>query len=138
MVPLEHLYSQGVKNIEKMYVGSQKSAILSVYAGDSDACGTWPIPWLEFEQKESSKAKELKVLFKTKNLPNCSIIAKKSVDIAVQKRFATSLINMNKTTIRKNLITKAGLFGFEYANNSNYNKVAEFMKRYNEIKKDLE
>ena len=62
MMPLYFLKTNGLdveSGIQRLFVGSQESSIMSVYLRRSAAGATWPPPWESFVRAEPEKARQL-------------------------------------------------------------------------------
>ena len=135
MMPLMFLYENGVdieKDIEKHYVGSQYSAILNAYSGDSFAGCTWPPPWEEWRKTNPEKAREMELVWKTEPLPNNGFVARNDVDEATARRIMEILVKMRFDEPGRQLLKKAGFDGFEFASYDSFAPIYDFLESYKE------
>ncbi|MFA6195451.1 MAG: phosphate/phosphite/phosphonate ABC transporter substrate-binding protein [Sulfurimonas sp.] len=133
MMPLYYLYERGMdvkKDIEQKYVGSQYSSILNAFSGYTVAAATWPPPWEAWKKENPEKAEEMEVVWQTESLVNNGVIVKKSLDTKVAEKVATLLLNLDKNPEGKTLLSDAGFEGFTSSNDSDYNRVSYFLKKY--------
>ncbi len=133
MMPLYYLHERGIdvdKDITKHYVGSQYSSILNAYSSDTIAGATWPPPWEAWMKENPKKAEEMEVIWQTDPLVNNGFVVRKDVDSKLAGRVAGELVGLSSTETGRKLLRNAGFEGFEYANDSVYDVVAEFLGKY--------
>lgn len=133
MMPQQYLYEHGIdinKDIKNLYVGSQESSIMNVYLKKSVAASTWPPPWIAFEKNRPRVAKELKVMWKTKPLPNNGLVAKKSIDSAVVDKIAALIFNLHTTKEGREILKPMELSHFEKADDETYKAVRVFLEKF--------
>lgn len=133
MMPLYYLHERGIdvqKDIEQKYVGSQYSSILNAFSGYTVAGASWPPPWEAWKKENPDKAQEMEVVWQTESLVNNGVIVKKSLDATVVNKVVAILINLDKNQESNTLLINAGFEGFTHANDSDYNKVALFLEKY--------
>lgn len=133
MMPLYYLYEQGIDTdtqIEKKYVGSQYSSIFNAYTQDSVMGATWPPPWEAWCKENPQKAEEMEVVWETKALVNNGFIVRTDLESSFAKEVAILLVELANSTEGKELLQNAGFEGFEYADNSTYAIVSEFLQKY--------
>lgn len=134
MMPQYYLQTHGLnvmKDIRIRYVGSQESSIMNVMLGNTMAGATWPQPWRALSKERPKLAKELKVIWQTKSLPNNSLIARDDVDKDIVRQVKKHLLNLHKDQKGKLLLQKMELSHFEPATNKTYQPVIEFLTRFN-------
>lgn len=133
MMPLYYLHEHGIdvkKDIEQKYVGSQYSSILNAFSGYTIAGASWPPPWEAWKKENPQQAKEMEVVWQTDSLINNGVIVKKSLDEKIATSLMTLLITLDESQEGKILLQNAGFEGFTSATNSDYDKVASFLEKY--------
>ena len=78
MMPQYYLQTHGVDvmtEVDNRYVGSQESAIMNVFLGQTMAAGTWPPPWNEFRKQRPEVAEQLTVIWNTEPLIALGLVA---------------------------------------------------------------
>ncbi|MDO8454895.1 MAG: phosphate/phosphite/phosphonate ABC transporter substrate-binding protein, partial [Sulfurimonas sp.] len=133
MMPLYYLYENGIdvkQDITQKYVGSQYSSILNALSGYTVAGATWPPPWEAWKKENPDQAQEMEVVWQTDSLINNGVIVKKSLDAKVVEKVVAILVNLDKSPEGKTLLTNAGFEGFTPSNDSDYNGVSYFLKKY--------
>ncbi len=133
MMPLYYLHEHGIdvkKDIEQKYVGSQYSSILNAFSGYTIAGASWPPPWEAWKRENPDKAEEMEVVWQTDSLVNNGVVVKNGLDEKIVTRFMTLLVNLDESEEGKILLQNAGFEGFTSANNSDYDKVASFLEKY--------
>jgi phosphonate transport system substrate-binding protein len=78
MMPQYYLQTHGVdvmRELDNRYVGSQESAMMNVYLGQTMAAGTWPPPWNEFRKQRPDVAEHLTVIWNTEPLVALGLVA---------------------------------------------------------------
>jgi len=134
MMPQYYLQKNGLnvmKDIDIKYVGSQESSIMNVMLGNTKAGATWPPPWRALSKERPKLAKELKVIWQTKYLPNNSLIVRDDVSEEDVSRVKILILNLHKHPQGKKWLAKMELSKFEQANNDTYKPVLEFLERFN-------
>lgn len=140
MLPQHYLHHHGVdinRDIENRYVGSQESAIMNVFAGNTAAGATWPPPWRALSNERPELKAQLKVIWQTQSLPNNSIVVRQDVpeELAMQVRKLLSELHTNKEG--QTILMKAYLSKYETANNQTYQSVQTFITRFSESVRPL-
>lgn len=133
MMPLMFLFDNGLDirgDIAKKYVGSQYSAILNAYTGDSFAGCTWPPPWDAWRCENPDKAEEMELVWQTGPLPNNGFVARTGVDPETARAVMRVLVEMRHDPEGEILMTRAGFAGFEYADQDTFNPVLNFLETY--------
>lgn len=98
MMPKLWLARQGVDlqdEVGHRYVGSQESAILSVYRGEAAVGVTWPPPWRAFQASHPEAASELTPLWMTEPLINNSVMVSPRVSPALAAQLQALLLDMH-------------------------------------------
>jgi phosphonate transport system substrate-binding protein len=89
MMPQFYLQTQGLNvmtETKSLYVGSQESAIMNVYLGQTIAAGTWPPPWKEFQKQRPEIAKQLMVIWDTKPLVALGLVASTNIPTEISEQ----------------------------------------------------
>lgn len=135
MMPQYYLYDNGIdinKDIENIYVGSQESSIMSVYLKKSIIGATWPPPWIAFKKQNPEIANELEIIWETQHLLNNGLVAKKDFPKNILETISNLIFNLHKTEEGKKILKRMELSKFEKADFETYNKVREFLKKFNQ------
>lgn len=135
MMPLLHLQEEGLdvpRDLKILSVGSPESSILNVARGLVDAGATWPPAWRAFQKEHPKLAGKLVVRWRTDPLPNNALIARHDIDPILIERIKLQLIEFNSTEKGRRLLEKAEIEGFEMADLEDYDKVRDFLRRYEE------
>lgn len=130
MLPQHYLQTHGLNvstDIKIRYVGSQESSIMNVMLGNTVAGATWPPPWEALSKEQPKLKEELKVIWKTKSLPNNSLIARDDVSKDIVKQVKFLLLNLHKNKNGRIWLNKMELSQFELATNKTYKPVIEFI-----------
>ena len=130
MLPQHYLQTHGLNvstDIKIRYVGSQESSIMNVMLGNTVAGATWPPPWEALSKEQPKLKEELKVIWKTKSLPNNSLIARDDVDKDIVKQVKNLLLNLHKNKNGREWLNRMELSQFELATNKTYQPVIEFI-----------
>lgn len=133
MMPLYFLKSQGLdinKDIEKLYVGSQFSSIMNAYTGDTIAGATWPTSYADWCAQNPGKANDMEVVWETDILVNNGFIVHERVPQGLAQQVAVLLSTLDSSENNSKLLKNAGFDGFELASNDTYNKVVDFLQKY--------
>lgn len=135
MMPQYYLYDNGIdinKDIENIYVGSQESSIMSVYLKKSIIGATWPPPWIAFKKQNPEIANELEIIWQTQHLLSNGLVAKKDFPKNILETISNLIFNLHKTEEGKKILKRMELSKFEKADFDTYNKVREFLKKFNQ------
>lgn len=134
MMPQYYLQKNGInvmKDIEIKYVGSQESSVMNVMLGNTIAGATWPPPWQALSKERPELANELKIIWRTENLPNNSLVARDDIKVSIVTEVKRLLLDLHKQRQGKIWLAKMELSKFEEANNNTYEPVLEFLTRFN-------
>lgn len=135
MLPLLYLHSGGLdvkRDIQIRYVGSQFSSIMNAYSGDAVACGTSVRFWRNWSKENPDKAKEMRVVWKTDALPHNAVVVRAGVDPAVSARVSAALIALGKDKSVDQQQFRVGQQHFESGTNATYQRMLEFLLRYDQ------
>jgi len=133
MMPQYFLHTHGLdvnRDIKNIYVGSQESSILNVYAGNVAAGATWPTPWMNFIKEQPEKARELVVKWQTETLPNNSLVARDDLPPALVEQVAGLLFSLQATETGRRMLERIPLSRFEPATDKTYAPVRAYLKRF--------
>lgn len=133
LMPLCFLRERGVdidKDIERVYSGSQESAIMNVYLGKSVAAATWPQPWETFKVRSPDIASQLEVRWRTKPLVNNAIVVRSDIPQELVRNVSSLLCGMHLTQEGRVLLSALPLKRFERATAATYLPVESFMRKY--------
>jgi len=133
MMPQYFLHTHGLdvnRDVENVYVGSQESSILNVYAGNVAAGATWPVPWMAFVREQPEKARELEVKWQTETLPNSSLVARDDVAPALVEKVAGLLFSLQASEAGRRMLDRIPLSRFESATDTTYEPVRDYVRRF--------
>lgn len=133
MMPQWYLHQSGLAiqtETQSVYVGSQESAIMSVYLRQSQAGATWPPPWRQFQIDHPKEAAELKVVWETPALVNNGVVARHDVPVEVREQVTRALLELHSTAEGRKLLELTQTDRFYPANNSSYDAVRQFVSRF--------
>ncbi len=133
MLPQQYLHDAGLdvgRDVGSLYVGSQESAILSVWSGKVKVAATWPPPWRAFQKSEPEKAAELKVLWRTPSLPNNAVMARDDLPASLVDRIRETLIGMHADAQGQAVLAESQTSRFWPADDATYDKVRTFTQRF--------
>lgn len=133
MLPQYYLYSHGLnvmQDTETRYVGSQESAILNVYLGDTAAGATWPPPWRALVKERPQLAEALEVRWQTDHLPNNGLVAQQDIPTAMVQRVASLLFGLHTHQEGRAILARMELSRFEPATAATYEPVRRFVATF--------
>lgn len=119
-----------IHRTRSIYVGSQESAISSVFLRASDAGGTWTAPWGPFLAANPNLRPALEVRWRTDALVNNGVVARMDVPDAVTGRVRDVLIGLGESASGRELLATMAIPGFEAATARTYEPVRDFIARY--------
>ncbi len=140
MLPQYYLYKNGIninKDIQNHYVGSQESSIMNVYLKKSIIGATWTPPWLAFKKQNPDIAKELTIIWETQPLLNNALVARKDFPQDTLKKIENLIFNLHKNIEGKKILEKMELSHYEKADYHTYDKVREFLKKFDAQVRDI-
>lgn len=141
MLPQHFLHQQGldvIGTVENRYVGSQESAVMNVYLGETDAGATWPPPWRALSAERPELAEALEVRWRTQTLPNNSVMAHRRVDPAVAEQVAALLAGLHEHPDGPAILARMELSRFERAEDADYAPVAAFIEEFEQTVRPVE
>ena len=133
MMPQYFLFSHGLditKDINNLYVGSQESAIMNAYMGQSAAGATWPPPWRAFQKEWPREAKELRVVWETPPLINNSVMAYKDIPTDIVEQVRQALLDLHKTDRGVHILKGMETSRFFPATDRDYEVVGRFIETF--------
>ena len=141
MMPQYFLHQHGLDvrhEVDNRYVGSQESAILNVYLGETDAGATWPPPWRALASERPELAEELEVRWRTPPLPNNSVMVHARVDAELARRVAKLLARLHASPEGKRILGPMELSRFELAADGDYAPVVDFIEQFEQATGSVE
>lgn len=139
IMPQWYLHTQGLdvnRAVENHYVGSQESAIMNAYLGQTAVGVTWPPPWRAFAKAHPDKAAALKVLWQTPPLINNALMARDDLPAGLRERIAALLIGMHTQAEGRVILDGMETARFHAATNADYDVVRQFVARFeSEVRK---
>jgi phosphonate transport system substrate-binding protein len=133
VMPQWLMHTQGIdvnRDIENRYVGSQESAIMNAYLGQTAVGVTWPPPWRAFVKTHPEKAAQLKVLQETPPLINNALMTRDDVPVLISDQIAALLIEMHQQPAGREILAGMETARFHAAGNDDYRVVSEFVARF--------
>ena len=134
MMPQYYLQTHGLDvmtETESRYVGSQESAIMNVYLGQTMAAGTWPPPWNEFQKQRPEVAEQLMLIWNTKPLVALGLAALPSVPEKVIQQVIKLLTSPEEHGQGTNMLWRSEFSGVvDPATNDTYFIVREFLSNF--------
>jgi len=140
MLPQYFLQTHGLnvmKDLDNLYVGSQESAIMNVYLGNSAAAATWPPPWNVLRKERPELDRQLEVKWHTQSLPNNSLVVRDNIPEKLVRQVADLLFQLHTTETGKRILEKMELSRFEPASNATYKPVEKFLKEFSRVVRPL-
>lgn len=133
ILPQYFLHSHGVDvthDLINRYVGSQESAIMNVYFGQTAAGATWLPPWRFFVREHPDEAAELKVIWETESLVNNSVMAGNHIPEELRNRVRNVLIHLDESPSGREILAGMETTRFLIADNGDYEVVSRFIQRF--------
>lgn len=133
IMPQYWLYERGIdvnRDIRNLYVGSQESAIMSAYLGESAVGVTWPPPWRAFQKDHPEEAAELKLLWETPPLINNSFMARDDVPLALAAAVRQLLVGLDSSPEGRVILDGMRTARFHTADEASYQVVKNFIDRF--------
>ena len=118
------------RDVKSRYVGSQESALLNVWSGDTAAAGTWPQPWRAFQQTHPEKAAALHVLWRTGTLPGNAVMVRDDLPPAQAERLRGALLALHQDAEGRRVLAAARTARFSPADDSTYGPVHAFVDAF--------
>jgi phosphonate transport system substrate-binding protein len=133
IMPQSFLQRQGIhvqKDITNQYVGSQESAILNAYVGNSAAAATWPPPWRLFQKEHPKEAAELVQVWETPPLINNSVMVHSTVPDDIQAKVQSLLLQLDKAPEGHTILSGLETSAFTPADDSTYELVRKYLRDF--------
>lgn len=133
IMPQYFLHRQGInvsREIDNRYVGSQESAIMNAFLGQTAAGATWPPPWRAFQKEHPHEAAALKVIWETESLVNNSVMARADVPAEVVAQVRALLLGLNATAAGKAILAGMETARFLPATAREYDVVQQYVDRF--------
>lgn len=138
MMPQWFLHEHGLDtnhDIINSYVGSQESSIMNVFLKKSAAASTWPLPWNAFIKQRPEVARQLEVKWETLALVNNALVVRKDISQELVDEISEIIFSLHKNKEGKKILAMMELSKYEKAENSTYDVVGTFLKKFeNEIR----
>ncbi len=133
IMPQQWLHERGIdvnRDIRNLYVGSQESAIMNAYLGQSAAGVTWPPPWRAFQQDHPKEAAELMQIWETPPLLNNSFMARDDVPAPLAERVRQLLLGLQQAENGRTILAGMRTARFHPADDASYDAVRVFIQRF--------
>lgn len=133
MLPQYFLYNRGLdprRDIEVRYVGSMESSLLNIQRGNVAAGTVYPPAWRMFLKERPELADDLMILWETEYLPDNSVMARDDVPPELVARVTQVLLGMQEDPTGREVLAGMDTPRFETADNTTYDPVRDFMRRY--------
>lgn len=133
MMPKLWLATHGVdvnRDIENRYVGSQESAILNAYMGESAAGATWPPPWRAFQKAHPQEAAQLRVAWETPPLINNAVMARADLPAALVDRVRETLLHLHEDDAGRGVLEAMETARIHAATDASFQVVRRFIAEY--------
>ena len=140
LLPQAFLHSHGLDvkaDLDNRYVGSEESAILNVFLGNSAAGATWPLAWALFQRDEPAKAAQLMVRWETPSLPNNGWVARDDVPPELVERLRAVLVGMADDPEGRKVLDHMLAAGFEPADDRTFEPVRDFLRQFNQTVREV-
>lgn len=133
LMPQYYFQTHGInvtEQLDNQYVGSQESAIMSVYLKQTVAGATWVMPWQSLTDKRPELLEELEIIWQTDSLVNSSLVVLPDVPVDVVAQVTELLTGLVNTEEGRLILERMKSSGFEVANNDTYDTVREFVREF--------
>lgn len=140
MLPQHYLNDHGlaIELYQSRYVGSQDSAIMNAYLGNSAASAAWLPSWKAFERDHPDYAAQLQIQWTTDSLPNNGLVARDDFPPQLIGRVAAVLFSLQDSSTGREMLARLPLSRFEAASNATYLPVREFVAHFSRAVRPLE
>ncbi len=142
MMPQYYLQTHGLdvmKETESRYVGSQESAMMNVYLGQTKAAGTWPPPWKEFQKRRPEVAGQLKVMWDTEPLVALGLVVLPKVPDTITQQVIHLLMTPDEHGQGPEMLWRSEFANsVRPANNETYFIVRDFLTKFAKKVRSLE
>jgi phosphonate transport system substrate-binding protein len=133
IMPQYWLHEGGIdvnRDIRNLYVGSQESAIMNAYLGQSAVGVTWPPPWRAFQKDHPQEAAELMQIWETPPLLNNSFMARDDVSASLVEQVRTVLVGLQHSDSGRTILAGMRTARFHPADDRSYEVVRRFVERF--------
>ncbi|MFO1379820.1 MAG: phosphate/phosphite/phosphonate ABC transporter substrate-binding protein [Chitinivorax sp.] len=117
-------------DIDNRYVGSQESAIMNAYLGQTAAGVTWPPPWRLFQRDHPREAAQLKVIWETGTLVNNSVMLRNDTPAEIRNQLQRALLELDRTPEGRAILATAQTRRFHPASNADYDVVRGYIAHF--------
>lgn len=141
ILPQSWLHDQGIdilRDIDNHYVGSQESAIMNVYLGETAAGATWPPPWRAFQKEHPKEAAALKQVWETTSLPNNSVMARDDIPAGIVGRVRALLMDLETAPDGRAILSGMETARFHPADDQTYAPIRNFITRFEQEVRKVE
>lgn len=141
ILPQLYLQRQGINvqhELEKRYVGSQESAMMSVYLGEVAAAATWPTPWRAFQRDHPQEAAQLRVSWETPHMVNNSLMLRDDVPLELRRRLQQLLFALESSPRGRDILVAMQTARFLPADNSSYAPVHALIREFESAVRPVE
>lgn len=133
MMPKYYLKRRGLdveRDARPVYVGTQDSAIMSVYQGVSRAGGSWLGVWEQLIKEKPEVAEQVMVKWMTDPLINNSLMVRDDVPQAHAQKVRDVILALQTTPAGQAVLKRMNLTRYEPATSETYDPVRTFIKQY--------
>jgi phosphonate transport system substrate-binding protein len=133
IMPQYFLHRQGINvmhDIQNRYVGSQESAIMNAYLGQTAVGVTWPPPWRAFQKTNPNEAAQLRVLWETPHLINNSVMIRDDLPIELREKIRAVLLNLHTSPEGRAILAGMETSRFTAATNQSYDQVRRYVTAF--------
>jgi phosphonate transport system substrate-binding protein len=133
MMPKLWLAKHGLdvgRDIDNRHVGSQESAILNAYLGESSAGATWPPPWRAFQKAYPKEAAQLRVIWETPPLINNAVMARNDLPAELVERVRLALVHLHENADGQRVLAAMETARIHPASDASYQVVRRFIAEY--------
>lgn len=134
LLPKAFLHENGLDlhSCPMRYVGSETSALMSVYFGKTAAAGTQPRLWKQFREEHPEIAASLMVRWATDPFVTDAVIIHTSVPEKEIARIRAQILGLHETPEGRNVLNGIGISKFEPSTTEEYLQLARFMQKHAE------
>lgn len=133
IMPQYFLHKHGIdvnKDIENRYVGSQESAIMNAYLGQTAVGATWPPPWRAFQNEHPQQAAEMKLIWETEYLVNNSVMVRNDLPAEVREQVRKLLLGLDGIMEGKSILAAMETARFLPATDEDYDVVRRYVASF--------
>lgn len=133
VMPQYFLHRNGVdvrRDLRNVFAGSQESAIMNVYLGETAAGAAWPPPWRLFQRLHPKEAAALKVMWETEPLINNAVMARDDVPPQVLEPVRQALLALAHHPAGKDVLAAMEIDNFSAATDTTYDVVSRYVAQF--------